>query len=275
MRKEPVDPKHCAPNFCETNHCERHGCNPAPGESNPSENLSDCEMYAKKAAFFDGQADADWASDPYGASEWEKLDHLFSEIGDLSGKRILEPGCGSGRLTAILSEKVGDSGWVSALDISPEMTKRAKARLTSCLNVAVETRSVESFTPPVSNNGHVRPPGTTKDESPGRFNDGGFHTNFDMVLCHQVFPHLEDKTACLNHFNRLLKPDGVMVLFHFIDFDKINDTHRKAGSAVAHDMMPDDAQMVSMFNESGFSIRFIRNNPNGYFLIADKDDEKF
>ncbi|SLM31881.1 Methyltransferase type 11 [Desulfamplus magnetovallimortis] len=202
------------------------------------------EIYSKKAAFFDNQADADWASDPYGESELKKLEILFSEVGDLSGKRILEPGCGTGRLTTILSEKVGNSGWVSAIDISPEMTARACERLNKCLNVKVDTLPLESFVSP--------------------FNDG-----FDMVLCHQVFPHFEDKEACLFHFKRVLKPDGVVVIFHFIDYQEINNVHRKAGSVVAHDMMPDKAQMNNLFNKAGFSIRFMRSDDNGYFLYGD------
>ena len=52
-------------------------------------------MYCEKAAFFDAQVKAGWASDSYGEDELKKLDLLFNETGIAATKGNLE------KLTAI------------------------------------------------------------------------------------------------------------------------------------------------------------------------------
>lgn len=199
-------------------------------------------MYRKKAAFFDAQVNAAWAADQYGDDELRKLDLLFMEAGSLSGKRVLEPGCGTGRLTEILSNKVENNGRVVATDISPVMVEAAKKRLKGFENTELFVSEIELF--------------DNREEQ------------FDLILCHQVFPHIENKSACLKKFYDLLSPEGKLVIFHFIDFEKINDVHRKAGTVVQNDMMPENPEMEQMFNDAGFTIKFIRNNNDGYFLMA-------
>jgi ubiquinone/menaquinone biosynthesis C-methylase UbiE len=201
-------------------------------------------MYREKAAFFDAQVNAGWASEAYSEVELRKLDLLFSETGSLSGKKILEPGCGTGRLTRILSQKVGNKGKVVALDISPEMVKAAREKAGKNNNTDIFVAQIESFPAPTE--------------------------KFDLILCHQVFPHIEDKSFALNRFNDLLLPDGKVIIFHFIDFDEINNVHRKAGSIVQNDMMPEKPEIELLFNNAGFTIEFIRNDKNGYFLMAHK-----
>lgn len=201
-------------------------------------------MYCQKAAFFDAQADASWAADQYGDEELRKLDQLFNETGSLSGRIVLEPGCGTGRLTEILSEKVGVTGRVVALDISPVMVEAAKKRVKEAGNTELSVSQIELFDTPAE--------------------------KFDLILCHQVFPHIEDKGGCLRKFHDLLAPDGKVVIFHFISFEEINNVHRKAGTVVQNDMMPHSSEMERLFNEAGFTIKFIRESEDGYFLMAYK-----
>lgn len=201
-------------------------------------------MYQEKAAFFDAQVNAGWASDAYGEAELRKLDLLFRETGDLLGKRVLEPGCGTGRLTEILSQRVGNKGKVVAFDISPEMVNAAREKVGKNNNTDIFVAQIESFPAPTE--------------------------KFDLILCHQVFPHIEDKSFALNRFNDLLLPDGKVIIFHFIDFDEINNVHRKAGSIVQNDRMPEKPEIELLFNNAGFTIEFIRNDKNGYFLMAHK-----
>ncbi len=64
------------------------------------------------------------------------LEHLRVEPGD----RILEVGCGSGWLTALLAELVGPTGMVYAIDIIPELVDLTKEHLTSYHYQNVEVR---------------------------------------------------------------------------------------------------------------------------------------
>lgn len=203
-------------------------------------------MYLEKAVFFDAQADAGWAADQYNGDELRKLDLLFHETGSLKGKRVLEPGCGTGRLSEILSRKVGDKGRVVAMDISPAMVEAAEKRVKGASNIELFVSQAELFT--------------------------SGSENFDLILCHQVFPHMENKGACLEKFHGLLAPGGKVVIFHFIGLEEINNVHRKAGTVIENDMMPDNLEMERLFKGAGFTIKFIRNGGDGYFLMADKTE---
>ncbi|MBE7558476.1 class I SAM-dependent methyltransferase [bacterium] len=78
------------------------------------------------------------------------------------GERILEPGCGQGRLTALLAGAVGPEGEVFAVDVSRAMIRQARARaLPSQATFAV--RSVYALPQP--------------------------DAWFDQVVCFNVFPH--------------------------------------------------------------------------------------
>lgn len=199
-------------------------------------------MYQAKAAYFDESVDAPWAAAEYGPDETPKLERLFKNTGSLRGLRVLEPGCGTGRLTEILSARVGEDGSVVALEISPMMFDKALRRTSGRKNVAVHLCPVEGF--PLEKNA------------------------YDLILCHQVFPHFEDKGSALQALSQALKQDGRLIVIHFINSIEINDRHRKAGTAVEMDMMPDEDEMVRLFNRSGLEVSFILDDHLGYFLSA-------
>lgn len=169
-------------------------------------------MNRDKAKFFDAQAGADWAADEYGEVERPKLERLLkqSELGP--GQRVLEPGCGTGRLSQVLAQVVGPAGHLVAMDISAAMVAACHRRVAGLSWVRVERMALEEFQAPAN--------------------------SFDRVVCHQVFPHFDDQPAALAHLVRLLKPGGVLTVVHFMPSAVINDTHRKAGTVVEKDMLP-------------------------------------
>lgn len=200
------------------------------------------ESYTAKAAFFDDQVGAEWAAAPYRAAEVTKLARLFRLTGPLTGQRVLEPGCGTGRLTELLAEKIGPHGEVVAMDISPRMVAAARRRLLGAANVDLRLGAVESAADPL-----------------GRF---------DLVLCHQVFPHFADRAAALRTLARILKLDGRLVISHFIPFAEINDVHRKAGTAVADDLMPPVETMRNWCRQCRLAIETWQSDDEGYLLAA-------
>ena len=183
-----------------------------------------------------------WEDEEYGPDEMDKLDRLFAETGPLDGLAILEPGCGTGRLTEILARKVGANGHIVALDISPKMVKTARRRVASRQNVEVHLAEVEAF--PLQESG------------------------FDLVLCHQVFPHFEDKEKALKILVSALKPGGKFIIFHFMNLSQINDLHRKAGTAVENDMMLGAEEMEHLLEVPGLKMEFLKDDAQGYFVSA-------
>jgi len=198
-------------------------------------------MYKAKKAYFDANVGALWAAPEYGPEEMLKLARLFRHVGPLKGFKILEPGCGTGRLTEILSNHVGEEGLVVALDISLMMVEAARRRTGVRPNIEIHQCAVEEF---------------------------WMKREYDLIVCHQVFPHFEDKGKVLKVLASALKPKGRIIVIHFINRVEINDRHRKAGTAVEMDMMPGQDEMKCLFTKTGLEIECILDDYLGYFLSA-------
>lgn len=199
-------------------------------------------MNAPKAAFFDTQAEAAWASEDYTAGELAKINRMLDLGGIRKGMTVLEPGCGTGRLTRILAERVGPRGRVLAMDISAGMIQ-------ACL------RNIEPM-------GHVEALCAAVEEYPLP------RASFDAVVCHQVFPHFDDKSRVLGLFANALSPSGVLIVFHFINSALINGVHLMAHAAVAHDLMLPEEAIRRLFRSAGFMIDVLKDDENGYLLIS-------
>lgn len=200
-------------------------------------------MTKEKAAFFDAQVEAAWADAPYGLDEKPKLERLFLHCGELTGCRVLEPGCGTGRLTELLGVAVGPGGFVHACDFSLQMALKARERTCSVEHVLVHHGAMEDLD-------------LTED-------------SVDIVICHQVFPHFEDKPSALNYMARVLKPEGKLLIVHFECRDVINDVHRKAGTVVEYDSIPDREEISVMLDAIGMQIRYYSDDLElGYLLEA-------
>jgi ubiquinone/menaquinone biosynthesis C-methylase UbiE len=199
-------------------------------------------MNRAKAEFFDAQVGADWAADEYGEVERPKLERLLkqSELGP--GQWVLEPGCGTGRLSQVLAEVVGPAGHLVAMDISAAMVKACHRRVAGLSWVRVERMALEEFQAPAN--------------------------SFDRVVCHQVFPHFDDQDMALTHLVSLLKPGGVLTVVHFMPSAVINDTHRKAGTVVEKDMLPPPREMRRMIEKAGLDMVTLVDDNLGYLLKA-------
>lgn len=55
--------------------------------------------------------------------------NIVAQLGLAPGMRVLDAGCGPGRLTVPLAEAVGPGGEVAALDVQPGMLARARTRV--------------------------------------------------------------------------------------------------------------------------------------------------
>jgi ubiquinone/menaquinone biosynthesis C-methylase UbiE len=107
---------------------------------------------------------------------------MIGLLGDVSGYRVLEVGCGAGPLTAWL---VDHGATVTATDVSPGMLERAKQRvgLRATFHLADLARPL-SFAA-----------------------DG----EFDLVVASLVLHYLEDWASVLGEVRRVLKQDGAVV----------------------------------------------------------------
>jgi len=200
-------------------------------------------MNRDKAKFFDEQADAPWAAPDYTAEEIEKINWLFQHAGIGPGMRVLEPGCGTGRLTKILCRAVGSKGAVTAMDISRGMIQKAREKLSRLQNVSLHLCALEEM--------GIEP------------------ESFDLVLCFNVFPHFDQKQKALEIFHQVLAPSGRLAIFHLHPSSFINDLHRKADTPVQNDMIPPESELKSMLKLAGFKPLKYRDDDR-FFALAVK-----
>ena len=71
--------------------------------------------------------------------------HLFKEFGSLNGKQILDVGCGSGKVSKLLSDQVGSSGHVQGVDISEPLLALAHTKYGKIQNINFLNADAQSF----------------------------------------------------------------------------------------------------------------------------------
>ncbi len=201
-------------------------------------------MNISKAEYFDKHSSEAWACKEYTHEERTRIDRVLSLASWRPNMIILEPGCGSGRLTEILANKSQGMGFIYANDISGQMVLAAQERVGKRANVSIEQGAMEEID--LMENG------------------------IDLAFLHQVFPHFDDKKRALEIIANSMNPSACLIIHHFINSAQINDLHRKTDPAVMSDLMPDKAQIKALCNECGFQLQFFEDNDEGYVLIAAK-----
>jgi len=111
---------------------------------------------------------------------------LLDRAGVVAGMRVLDAGCGPGRVTLPAARRVGPTGDVVALDIQEAMLRRVRQKL-----------NAQGVT-------NVRP-------LHAALGDGQTETEaFDRALLVTVLGEIPDKTAALGEIHRALKPGGIL-----------------------------------------------------------------
>ncbi len=193
-------------------------------------------------AFFDDCA-AEGLMAEFDPEEKQRLSVCLDLWDIRPGDHILEPGCGTGRLTAVLADKVGNEGLVVACDISREMVARAVRRDLPA---------------------HVRFYYGSIDTVPVET------TSCDKVICFQVFPHFSDSARALQTIRRVLKPGGLLWITHLASREEINNRHRYAGDVVISHQIPEENEIRKLLTDNGFTVQKIFDSPVCYWIRAER-----
>lgn len=108
-------------------------------------------------------------------------DVVFKMLGDLKGKKILDVGCGAGRLIKFL--KNASVGEISAVDVSEEMIKIMKKKFPDVEAVKADAQDLP-------------------------FKDG----TFDVVIATFMIVHLETLDKAFDEIYRVLKDGGIFIV---------------------------------------------------------------
>ncbi|HDQ06933.1 MAG TPA: class I SAM-dependent methyltransferase [Candidatus Bathyarchaeota archaeon] len=172
------------------------------------------------------------------------LEKLVPQLGLEAGQKILDVGTGTGILIPYLSRAVGSDGSVTAVDYSENMIQRCRTKRSHLKNVTIELKNIEETAFPAE--------------------------SFDAVICFGVFPHLKNKEKALRNINYALKLGGKLVIAHALSSTELKAHHKKASSAVVHDVLPEEAEMIQLLEQTGFTAISVKDEPGLYLCIAHK-----
>jgi ubiquinone/menaquinone biosynthesis C-methylase UbiE len=202
------------------------------------------DIITEIATFFD-KCSRDGMMASFTGEDLEKVETFLRAWDIRPGDRILEPGCGSGRLTEYLSREVGKRGEVFACDLSSEMIGQAQARN---LPATVEFNVCTVMNIPRSD------------------------AYFEKVLCFNVFPHFHDPDAALAEIHRICAAGGELWINHLWSRDYINNIHRNASSdVIVSHRIPPDREMMRLIENASFTVIDLSDSERGYTLHARKD----
>jgi len=172
------------------------------------------------------------------------LEKLVPQFGLEPGQKILDVGTGTGVLIPYLIREVGPAGSVTAIDYSENMIQICKTKHSHLKNVSVELKNIEEDAFPTE--------------------------SFDAIICFGLFPHLENKEKALQNMNHILKPGGTLIIAHALSSEELKAHHNNASSAVVHDILPEETEIIQLLEQTGFAEIRIKDDPGCYLCIAYK-----
>jgi len=188
------------------------------------------------------------------ASSWDErfcipslpsfLERLVPQFGLEAGQNILDVGTGTGVLIPYLINAVGPAGSVTAIDYSENMVQMCKTKHSHLKNVSVMLQDIEEDAFPTE--------------------------SFDAIICFGLFPHLENKEKALQNMNHILKPGGTLIIAHALSSEELKAHHNNASSAVVHDILPEETEIIQLLEQTGFAEIRIKDDPGCYLCIAYK-----
>jgi SAM-dependent methyltransferase len=142
-----------------------------------------------------------------------------------TGQHVLDVGCGSGALSAVLLQK---GCRVISQDISPGMAEMCEQ--------------------------YLRRRGLRGSVRQGDIDDIGEECTFDTVVALDVLEHLEDDRSALDKMRHLLNKNGHLIL----SVPALSWLYSRRDVQLSHYRRYDKLQLVTLIEESGFIIDHIR-----------------
>ena len=216
----------------------------------------DWERRAREnARYYIATGREEWSDEEFFASgEQEVRDHIRNDLGNICQGRdpktmkVLEIGCGTGRITRALARFFGD---VYAVDISEAMVRRARAELAEFPNAHI-----------FRNNGRdlsaLRGPWWRRIGT-------GESLQFDFAFSCLVFQHIPCRNVIENYVSevhRLLRPGA---LFKFQVQGYTDEKPDLDDSWVGCSFSPEDARKLAESN--GFEMRYQAGAGDQYYWL--------
>jgi ubiquinone/menaquinone biosynthesis C-methylase UbiE len=194
----------------------------------------------RRIQFFTERAEG-W--DEYVHHNESKIERILDLVGIKDGDQVLDIGCGNGILAPHLSKRVGGSGSVLAMDVTPKMIEVAKEKH-NLGNVKFVCDDIQ-----------------TTELQP---------ESFEAIVLYSMFPHIDKKEEALARCTGFLKPGGKLSICHSDPRYKIISIHKKKGSPVLGDEFPPMDLIKEYIRSVGLEITYDQDDDEMFVLIACK-----
>jgi basic amino acid/polyamine antiporter, APA family len=151
------------------------------------------------------------------------INDLREHLDDISGKKVLEFGCGVGTITKELIKDVGPEGFVYATDISYSSVKIARRRM--------EKR------------GHSNVLFIHDIHQVNRVHDS--IPKVDVVVSFGMLGYIQDIKKVLREMNRIMPDGGKIIFIDYVDLFKVIPNVS---------WLSDERKLIELFRECGFSV---------------------
>jgi ubiquinone/menaquinone biosynthesis C-methylase UbiE len=186
------------------------------------------------------------------AAEWDtrqppdrefKLDQLLSHFDDQikPARMILEVGTGTGGLLPVLKHHNSSAGIIQ-IDFANAMLVRAQVNRNGDQLAQADVHQLP-FVP----------------------------FTFDLVICHNSFPHFKQKLLALRSIHSNMSIGGHLLILHELSREKVNEIHQNARAVEIHqDIIPENDEMQRILSASGFMEITIDDGQARYSVTAMK-----
>ncbi len=181
------------------------------------------------------------------APKWDALeiikdDHileLFNQIGIKKGGKILDVGCGTGRVTYIL-HSLSETP-VIGIDISSNM-----------IDIAKEKYKDESYATFICDD----------------FMSYDFNTKFDVIVIYNAFPHFLDVNKLSLSMKKNLNEGGKFAIVHSLGRATLQDVHSTVNTALTRHL--EDPLTEAKKFEEDFNIILAKEDDNSFLIVGQK-----
>lgn len=168
----------------------------------------------------------------------ERVMSILSKLPIREGMNVLDLGTGTGVLVPYLSEMVGETGHVTAIDLSEGMLSRAREKYGQLRNVEFLKLDFE------------------EDELPGVY---------DVVMMYCVYPHLHSPFATMEWLFKMNMVEGGVIVIAFPSDEKfINDIHHERKSESDH--LPPAEELAARLRAGGFRAEVVAATSDEYIV---------
>lgn len=193
-------------------------------------------MVRDKAAFFDSISDT-WDANEIKSTP-EKIRKILKKISVKKGDKILDLGTGTGVLIPYFSKYVGDSGYVTGIDLSSGMLNQAIKKFGKLPNV----RFIQSD-----------------------FEENQIHGKYSLIMMYCVYPHIDDPVRLFHRLiNENLEDGGRIIVAFPCDENFINNVHGEKKAEA--DMLPSAPVLSFGLKNAGFDVDVVDYSSEIYIV---------